>query len=276
MRRTLGGERTWAAAPARGALAERPQRPMLAEGFGMQLHAARTVDGRDRAQLERLCRYMLRPPFATDAVERLSTGDGDERVRLRLKAPRRDGRRHVDMDIDTFLARLAALVPPPRFNLVRYYGVLANRHRLRERLLPAWTDPEPRQLPLAGLTGVPGLPRTLVLGCTGESAEASRVLELRDPSPSRIAWGKLLARVFKVDVSTCRRCGGRMRVDAAVTRPDDIARELRGARPPLRPEPPGRLRLFGGRECGAGRSSGAPRAASRRGEVASEAISAWS
>src|SRR5690606_34263276 len=46
-------------------------------------------------------------------------------------------------------------VPPPRFNLVRYYGVLANRHRLRERRLPAWTDREPRKLPLAGLAGDP-------------------------------------------------------------------------------------------------------------------------
>ena len=34
----------------------------------MNLHAATTADGRDRKQLERICRYLLRPPFAHDAV----------------------------------------------------------------------------------------------------------------------------------------------------------------------------------------------------------------
>jgi hypothetical protein len=41
---------------------------MLVSAFGMQLHAAVTVDGRDRKRLERVCRYLLRPPFAHDAV----------------------------------------------------------------------------------------------------------------------------------------------------------------------------------------------------------------
>ncbi|MBL4683071.1 MAG: transposase [Nannocystaceae bacterium] len=51
--------------------------------FGMNLHAATTVDGRDRKQLERMSRYLLRPPFATDAVQRLPDG----RVRLECARP---------------------------------------------------------------------------------------------------------------------------------------------------------------------------------------------
>jgi hypothetical protein len=39
----------------------------------MPLHAATTVDGSDRKQLERVCRYLLRPPFAHDAVVALPT-----------------------------------------------------------------------------------------------------------------------------------------------------------------------------------------------------------
>ncbi len=42
--------------------------PMTLSAFGMNLHAATTADGRDRKQLERICRYLLRPPFAHDAV----------------------------------------------------------------------------------------------------------------------------------------------------------------------------------------------------------------
>ena len=48
--------------------------PLTLSAFGMHLHAATTVDGRDRQQLERLCRYLLRPPFAQDAVHALPDG----------------------------------------------------------------------------------------------------------------------------------------------------------------------------------------------------------
>lgn len=101
-------------------------------GFGMQLHAAARVDGADKAGLERICRYLLRPAFAHDAVEALENG----RVRINFKAPMRGGRMYTDISRDTFLARLAALVPPPRFNLVKYYGVFASQHRLREAVAP--------------------------------------------------------------------------------------------------------------------------------------------
>jgi hypothetical protein len=192
-----------------------------------------TVDGRDKKRLERLCRYLLRPPFAHDAVTSLPDG----RVRVRFKAPLRSGQTCVDLDRDSFIARLAALVPPPRFNLVRYYGVLANRHGLRERLLPPYQSDEPTQLSLFDKNG-----RALeAVAIDGEADLRDR----RDPSPSRIAWAKLLARVFKVDVSVCPKCRGPMRVLRAVTDPDEIAELLHGARPPPLPSPPGQLALFG-------------------------------
>ncbi len=57
--------------------------PMTLSAFGMNLHAATTADGRDRKQLERICRDLLRPPFAHDAV----TARPDGRVRVSFKAP---------------------------------------------------------------------------------------------------------------------------------------------------------------------------------------------
>ncbi|MGB1014043.1 MAG: hypothetical protein ACPG4T_07915 [Nannocystaceae bacterium] len=53
-------------------------KPMTVAGYGMQLHAATTVDGRDRRRLERLCRYLLRPPFAQNAVK--ARPDGQVRI----------------------------------------------------------------------------------------------------------------------------------------------------------------------------------------------------
>ena len=113
--------------------------PMTVSAFGMNLHAATTVDGRDRKQLERLCRYLLRPPFAHDAVKTLPDG----RVRILFKQPSRLGVAHVGMDIEKFMARLCALVPPPGFHMTRYYGIFASHHRLRARIIP-----KPQALPI--------------------------------------------------------------------------------------------------------------------------------
>ncbi len=119
--------------------------PLTVSAFGMQLHAATTVDGRDRKQLERICRYMLRPPFAHDAVQALPDG----RVRVHFKAPWRSGAAHADMSPDKFLARLCGLVPPPGFHMTRYFGVFANRHHLRARIIPPAVVPaSEQQLPL--------------------------------------------------------------------------------------------------------------------------------
>ena len=41
------------------------------------------------------------------------------------------------------LEKLAALVPPPRFHLLRYHGVLAPRARARDRIVPAQPVAEP-------------------------------------------------------------------------------------------------------------------------------------
>ena len=61
------------------------------------------------AKISDRARYLLRPPFAHNAVQALGGG----RVRVAFKAPWRHGVAHADMDTDKFLARLCALVPPP-------------------------------------------------------------------------------------------------------------------------------------------------------------------
>ena len=210
----------------------RPASPMLVRGFGMQLHAAVTVDGRDRKRLERVCRYLLRPPFALEAVAR--TPDGQ--VRVHFKKPNRFGATFAQMTPDTFLARLCALVPSPRTHTVLYYGVLSAHHELRSAIVPRADEPEPE-------------PKQLSLFIPRDQLELSAITtllhaQLRDAAPSRLSWMKLLARVFRVDISVCSRCSGPVRVTRAVTTPQEIAAELRGARPPPRAPPVGQLLLF--------------------------------
>jgi hypothetical protein len=199
--------------------------PMTLSAFGMNLHAATTADGRDRKQLERICRYLLRPPFAHDAVTALPGG----RVRVSFKAPWRSGTAHADMDPHQFLARLCALVPPPGFHMTRYYGVLASHHRLRERVIPKPAVPPPP----------PQLALDFALPDDSPASSPSS-----SPRPRRIAWAKLLARIFAIDITRCRKCGGRMRVLEVVSDADAIARILHGARAPPPPPPLGQVLLF--------------------------------
>ena len=49
----------------------------------------------------------------------------------------RDGTTHVIFEPLDFIARLAALVPPPRLNLTRFHGVFAPNSPYRARITPA-------------------------------------------------------------------------------------------------------------------------------------------
>jgi hypothetical protein len=81
--RRLGAERDTAAVMSRG--------PRQAHLEGFDLHANVWVPANDRAGLERLCRYVLRPPFAQERL-RLR---GDGRVALELKRAWHDGTREL-------------------------------------------------------------------------------------------------------------------------------------------------------------------------------------
>ena len=67
-------------------LASRPLEPVAAFG-GFNVHAKVAVDGHDRKRLERICRYLGRPPIAQERLERLSDG----RLKFTMKKPWRDG-----------------------------------------------------------------------------------------------------------------------------------------------------------------------------------------
>jgi len=54
--------------------------------------------------------YVSRPPVSIE--RRALTAQGQ--VRYRLKTPYRDGTTHIVLEPVGFMARLAALVPPPR------------------------------------------------------------------------------------------------------------------------------------------------------------------
>jgi hypothetical protein len=92
--------------------------PYSANVGGFSLNARVWVGGRDREKLEKLIRYMARGPIAT---ERLSESYPNLLI-YKMKTPWRDGTTHVSFSYLDFIARLVALIPPPKMNLVRYHG----------------------------------------------------------------------------------------------------------------------------------------------------------
>ena len=169
---------------------EEPASGLVASIGGFSLHAGTVCEPWQRSSLERLCRYITRPPIAT---KRLSV-DERGRVVYRYKRPFRDGSTHVVLEPLDFMpqgtlsiaarshlvARLAALVPRPRLNLTRFHGVFAPNFRHRQRIVPH----HPK----------------------------GRVDSDKPLAP--MSWMQRLKRVFAIDIETCPDCGGKLRVIA--------------------------------------------------------------
>ena len=117
---------------------------------GFDLQARVRVPADERARLERLCRYALRPPVTRERLHRTAEGD----ILLALRHPWSDGTTHLLFGPLELLERLAVLIPRPRVNLILYHGVLAPRAAWRARVVTcgAWLDgvPPPGRRPAPG------------------------------------------------------------------------------------------------------------------------------
>ncbi len=98
---------------------------------GFNLHAAVAVGADDDVARERLVRYCARPPFALERLSLLPDG----RVAYRIKQPRRNATHRILEPVE-LLARIAALIPPPRHPFLRYHGVLAPSSKWRRHIVP--------------------------------------------------------------------------------------------------------------------------------------------
>ena len=171
---------------------------------GFDLQARVRVPADERARLERLCRYALRPPVTRERLHRTAEGD----ILLALRHPWSDGTTHLLFGPLELLERLAVLIPRPRVNLILYHGVLAPRAAWRARVVTcgAWLDGVPP--PATNVTPAP-------------PADAAR------GSGRGRLWAELMRRSFGLDVLACPRCGGRLRLIALIEEAAVIERILR-------------------------------------------------
>jgi hypothetical protein len=190
----------------------------VAEVLGFNVHAARAIAARDRQQLEQLCRYLCRPPIAQDRLELCD----DDRVRYTMKKPWRDGTLALVFEPEDLLARLCAMVPPPRWHLIRFHGVLSAHASLRPEVIPSAPVGENDPATSAGAQ-LELFPSAAV---TAGNDDATSHGDRQPCEPSRKPWAWLLRHVFAADLQTCEHCGGRMRWKEVATTADAIARLL--------------------------------------------------
>ncbi len=107
-----------------------------------------------------------------------------------------------------FISRLAALIPPPRANLVTYHGLLAPAVSYREHVAPAaQVKPQPQ---------------------CGESQEVDAPgsqVQIPEQRRSRMLWAEAMKRGLGLDVLTCEHCGGKREVLKCITDPKVITRQ---------------------------------------------------
>ena len=155
------------------------------------MHAGVDIGPHQREKLERLCRYVSRPPVAGERLALSASGQ----VRYTLKTPYRDGTTQIVLEPLDLLARVAALVPPPRMHLTRFHGVFAPHSKLRAAVTPARRGTGAvKQLPADPDT--PATPRHVAMN-----------------------WARRLKRVFGIEIDRCARCGGRLKIIASIEEP---------------------------------------------------------
>jgi len=194
---------------------ESPRRSAMLDGFS--LHAGVRIHAHDRQGLKRLCRYLLRPPFA---LERLSAGE-EGRLVYKMKRPR-GGSLFLLLTPDELLARLATLVPPPRTHSLRYHGLFAPNSKHRARVVPGGERKREKCCPVE---------RPTTSAAPLEPPEPPSGFHLTPPpSPEvpppetgqqagpryRVPWAEQLRKVFALDVMECPRCAGRLELLAFI------------------------------------------------------------
>jgi hypothetical protein len=179
---------------------------------GFSVHTRVRVEPEDGAAVERLARYIMRPPIALERMQ----WDGGGAVGYRLLAGH-DTRLLPDegdelVDPADFLARVLMHVPEPRRHRVRYYGRYSNASRGKRRKAAREAEEAPPADPASAASASDQ--REAAGACTD-----ARLL--------RRSWRELIKRIYEVDPLVCPRCQAEMRIVAFILDPEVIDTILR-------------------------------------------------
>ena len=170
--------------------------PYTANVEGFSLNGRVVIPSNDRKKLEKLIRYMARGPIATERL----TESFSNTLLYKMKTPWKDGTTHVSFSPLDFIARLVALIPPPRVNMIRYHGVFAPNFKARQEIVPQKKPP--------------------IQNCADINPLASSKRRRE-----RMRWAEMLKRTFEIDVTVCPKCQGRLE-QIAIIKDKKVARAV--------------------------------------------------
>ncbi|MBP9708682.1 MAG: transposase [Oligoflexales bacterium] len=173
---------------------------------GFSLHARTHINAHQRDGLHKLIEYLARGPLSNERLELAAEG----KIKLRLKTKWSDGTTHLLLSPTAFMEKLMALIPPPKNHLVRWGGVLASNSPFRREIT---------------------LKPKIKKGFQFHDESEPRQLKNR-------SWSRMLAQVFKIDVTKCDACGSDMVAICSVMERTSVQRYLRHLG--LDPDPPAR------------------------------------
>ncbi|MDA9189635.1 transposase [bacterium] len=104
-------------------------------------------------------------------------------ILLRLKNAYADGTSHLKFTPDQFIRRVISLIPPPRENFIRYFGLFGARNKNRKEV----------------------------------TSKASPRKEKKKKIIYRTPWADLLKRVYKFEVDYCDSCGSKLKLISSIT-----------------------------------------------------------
>jgi len=187
---------------------------------GFTIHANRYIGPQERGKLEELLAYGARGSFANERLSLADPSDPTGDLVYSLKRAWSDGTEAIKMSAPELIEKLASLIPPPYVHASRYFGVLASHSQWRRQIILR-----------------PNVKKGFVAGDDGLA-------------PKRMTWSRLLKRVFKIDITRCKVCHGKLRSEnwEIVTSPPLVVATLVGlglnARPLQRGPPRRRQGLF--------------------------------
>jgi hypothetical protein len=163
---------------------------------GFSVYANQLVCHDEPDRLEKLARYLTRPPLGMDSVR----GQNDGRVEVSTPPQPATAETALKLDPLDWIHALCQQIPDPGQHLTSFYGAYANR--IRKGLFKD-TSPNPSYGPAPQPEPDPASPRA-----------------------TRASWARLIRKVFEVDPLLCPKCGAELKILAVITQPAVVDRIL--------------------------------------------------
>jgi len=124
------------------------------------------------------------------------------------------------------ISRLVALVPKPRANLTRFHGVFAPNSKYRSKVIPARRDKRKKCHSADEADRTPAEKRSSMAGFCSCKTGIHAILGNNLGTALEACFHQKRAPLGDIDIETCDKCGGDVRIMASIEDPIVIEKIL--------------------------------------------------